>query len=837
MGTIFRSEPMQLVQLFIQIEAAPDTVEGLGNLNCIQFKDLNAHLSTFQRSFVNQVKRCDEMERKLRFFDTQLKKEQEIILEERGLTWDNVDLEAHKIDELERSYDDNFKTVTFDDLERTFSELESDLISMNTNQEALDRNYNELIELRHVLTKDNAFFSEVSDRMPLDDDVNSMGLLGERNVLELSPAVTSNITRAVKLGFVTGVIARSKFITFERVLWRATRGNLFMKHSDITEPIRDPHTGELVQKTVFIIYFQGERSQQKIKKICESFGANLYSCPETARERKELLNEASQRLDDLDKVLKRSKTHRRRILLVNIGRKINLWKDKVLKEKAIYHTMNMFNYDTGRKCLIAEGWCPKYATEQIINSMRKATETSGALVPSILAVVPTHDEPPTFFKTGKFTGAYQNIVDAYGVAHYREANPAVFTLITFPFLFAIMFGDFGHGIILALVGAYFVVREKKLAGNLNEMLQTAFDGRYMILLMGLFSIFTGLLYNEAFSIPLNILGSNWEYPEHHNETDTFIQAHSIDPNRAYEFGVDPGWGGSSNGLAFYNSLKMKMSIIFAVVHMSLGLFMGLTNHIHFGHFMDIWAEFVPQILFFWCLFGYMSFLIIFKWGTNWEGTQYGPPFLLNVMIQMFLSPVTLLPENKLFDGQHGLQIFLVILAVVCVPWMLLTKPFIMRRRHQVFMMSVPTGDEEEEVAVDSHHGVGADFDFGEMFIKQSIHTIEFVLGAISNTASYLRLWALSLAHSELSIVFWERLFITLLSFGDGSVGVQWFLVFIGFSAWAGVTTGVLLMMESLSAFLHALRLHWVEFQNKFYRGDGIQFIPFSFDNLVEDTDI
>ena len=58
-----------------------------------------------------------------------------------------------------------------------------------------------------------------------------------------------------------------------------------------------------MEKNVFIVFFQGERSQAKIKKICESFGANLYPCPETARERKELLTQVNGRLEDLETVI------------------------------------------------------------------------------------------------------------------------------------------------------------------------------------------------------------------------------------------------------------------------------------------------------------------------------------------------------------------------------------------------------------------------------------------------------------------------------------------------------------------------------------------------------
>merc|ERR1712100_310106 len=118
--------------------------------------------------------------------------------------------------------------------------------------------------------------------------------------------------------------------------------------------------------------------------------------------------------------------------------------------------------------------------------------------------------------------------------------------------------------------------------------------------------------------------------------------------------------------------------------------------------------------------------------------------------------------------------------------------------------------------------------FSEVLIHQCIETIEFVLGMVSNTASYLRLWALSLAHSELATVFWDKAMLSTLN-------MNWFATFIGFGIFAGVTFGVLLMMDVLECFLHALRLHWVEFQNKFYKADGIRFNPYSIKQTIKDS--
>lgn len=93
--------------------------------------------------------------------------------------------------------------------------------------------------------------------------------------------------------------------------------------------------------------------------------------------------------------------------------------------------------------------------------------------------------------------------------------------------------------------------------------------------MALFSIYTGMLYNEFFSVPLTIFGKGrWVCPTNPSFSDRVAIAFNHDlcptagsglvPGRGsgpYPMGVDPTWHGTRTELPFLNSIKMKMSVI------------------------------------------------------------------------------------------------------------------------------------------------------------------------------------------------------------------------------------------------------------------------------------
>lgn len=793
MGTLFRSQQMVLCQIFLQNEAAYASVSNLGEMGLVQFRDTNSSVSAFQRRFITQVRRCDEMERKLTYVESEILKD------------------SIRMDEVEGNpVAPQPKEII--DLESIFERLENELKEVNSNSDALKKTYFELSELKNVLIQAHSFFADQEAQLQVE-------------TLDQSTLVANEVSSAApsQHGFVTGVILRERIPAFEMMLWRVCRGKVFLKQAELGTALEDPITGVKLNKVVFMLFFQGDQLKSRVRKICDGFHATLYPCPETYEERENMLSGVKTRIEDLNEVLNQTQDHRRR-LLVNAARNIQIWLIKVRKVKAIYHTMNLFNQDVTKECLIAECWCASADLHRVQQALREATEESGGSIPSIVNLMQTKEQPPTYNILNKFTVGFQTIVDAYGVATYREVNPAPYTIITFPFIFAVMFGDCGHGLIMALFAFWMILSEKKLiaAKSDNEIWNTMFGGRYIIFLMGLFSIYTGLIYNDAFSKSINIFGTGWKIPSNFTIGERPI---SLDPNitfiddaQPYPFGLDPIWQQAKNKIMFLNSYKMKVSIVLGVSQMLFGVILSLWNHVHFRRPINIICEFIPQLVFLMALFGYLVIMIFVKWSIYTANEAACAPSLLISLINMFLmkysdEPCYLAP---MYNHQQGVQTALVILALLCIPWMLIPKPLITYfcvRRYQVSQNS----DHEEE-------------GFGDIFIHQSIHTIEYCLGSISHTASYLRLWALSLAHAQLSEVLWNMVMKFGLQFDDFT-GV--IVVYVIFAGWAVLTIGILLVMEGLSAFLHALRLHWVEFQSKFYEGQGYAFTPFSFKSIME----
>ncbi|KAJ1527881.1 hypothetical protein ONE63_007817 [Megalurothrips usitatus] len=844
MGSLFRSEEMTLCQLFLQSEAAYACVSELGELGLVQFRDLNPDVNAFQRKFVNEVRRCDEMERKLRYLEKEIKKDNIPVTD----TGENP--EAPQPREMI-------------DLEATFEKLENELREVNMNAESLKRNFLELTEVKHILRKTQVFFDEaaqgslVSYPQMADPsrEEEQVQLLGEEGMRAGGQA-------ALKLGFVAGVILRERIPAFERMLWRACRGNVFLRQAEIETPLEDPTTGDEVYKSVFIIFFQGDQLKTRVRKICEGFRASLYPCRETPADRREMAMSVMTRIEDLNTVLGQTQDHRHRVL-VAAAKNIKSWFIKVRKIKAIYHTLNLFNLDVTQKCLIAECWVPVLDMEAIQLALRRGTERSGSSVPPILNRMDTFEDPPTYNRTNKFTKAFQALVDAYGVANYREVNPAPYAIITFPFLFAVMFGDLGHGLIMFLFALYMVLKEKPLQAKKtdNEIWNIFFGGRYCLLLMGMFSMYTGIIYNDVFSKSLNVFGSHWK-SVYDLKTIMSAKDRTIDPKDAYTgtpypVGLDPIWQIASNKIVFLNAFKMKVSIILGVAQMLFGVVLSLWNHTYFGRRLDVYLLFIPQIIFLCFLFLYMVILMFIKWVTyeaNAAEMALSPtcaPSILITFINMVLFKAA--DEVKgcdpyMYGGQSGLQKLLVVIALLCVPWMLFAKPlYIMRNQKKAHLPLNNHANAVEENGgavhdLESQNAAAAqppahppaggheEEDMTELFIHSGIHTIEYVLGSVSHTASYLRLWALSLAHAQLSEVLWGMVMRLGLQIDGWFGGIA---VFLMFAFWSVLTVSILVLMEGLSAFLHTLRLHWVEFQSKFYSGTGYTFSPFAFEVILE----
>ena len=874
-------------------ESANEIMRALGNMkNSIEFEDLTKDDIEAKKNFGELIKRCDEMKKKIYdytriCYDFHLPFNYYKSFEEYSKDLTN---------DIQRR-DKKFGATYYDLIENEIIENDRRINELVDSHTQIREDLVSLIEKKHVLLK-----AEELVRTNLDFSNFSEAEPGENGIKQ---------GMGTNLNFMAGVVGSENEMKMKRMIFRISRGRAITAFYSLeinndeynltstvrergmsiatNQPDRIQLLSSLIQskdvgtintkKKIFTVIFTGSEENillTKLLKVCEVFQASRYPVPKNSEVKNEI-NKIEQEIKDKKNLMVTIEKNLHDFCIISntfegkTGYKYSLYRLFFEQEKMIYTTLN--------KCIIRDTfvdghvWIPTNNVEEVTNILQnlfkgeRETKTSAYLED----IPKTEDErPPTFIEINKFTSAFQSVVDTYGIPRYREINPGYFTIITFPFLFGVMFGDIGHGFILFLFAIYLCLFNDKIAKS-KSILKPLLFARYFLLLMGFFAVYCGLLYNDFLSIPLNF-GSCYDLSDLNlkkGSTTSKIE------NCNYKFGLDPVWYMSSNELGYINSLKMKLSVIFGVFHMVIGIILKGINAIFEKNFVELIFVFFPQIILMLILFGYMDFLIFVKWATHYEKEVFLykdketnktisynenliAPDIKSYLMSIFLNTghlpkdpqIIVNNETKTFEWKllanretlESIHIGIFICSFFCIIIMLLPKICInyanAKKKYNMYNNGQNINNDQNEEAqgfneqlVNPQREVEQP-NISNYIVECAIETIEFVLGTVSNTASYLRLWALSLAHSQLALVFFSKT-IVLVGNNSSSWVLNGFLLIFAVPVFTGATTLVLLFMDMMECFLHTLRLHWVEFQNKFYRADGYQFKPFCFSgNLV-----
>ena len=301
-------------------------------------------------------------------------------------------------------------------------------------------------------------------------------------------------------------------------------------------------------------------------------------------------------------------------------------------------------------------WIPKLQFNNLVQGLDAITSKEINFVSPKVSIVDQkleelHLHPPTSFHSNVLIESFQEMTNIYGVPRYKEINPAVFSIVSFSFMFGLMFGDIGHGLCLFVI-ALFIYNSK------DPSLKNFQGYSLMLVIMGFFAIFCGFVYNEFFSIPMITQSSCFQSNFKPKTTEC-----------VYTFGLDWIWSISNNETAFVNSFKMKFAIIIGVTQMIFGLVLKILNNFHFSNYLDLFTETIPQLVFMTLIFGYMVFCIFIKWILTFSGR-------INIsIIQMFINLThvdTPLLSNRL--TQEILQKTFLAISIFCLCIMLLVKP-------------------------------------------------------------------------------------------------------------------------------------------------------------------
>lgn len=267
------------------------------------------------------------------------------------------------------------------------------------------------------------------------------------------------------------------------------------------------------RRSVYIIVFQtGPHIKEKIERICDSFTGQRYEIPDLPQIPANIQKVQNSIVDARNVYYKTKKSLKQQLTIFDripgeageddakkASSTIYIYKMFLAKEKALYLNLNMMKWQN--QCFIGYFWGPNEYENKIRSALQnyQAVRMDGYDNHTIAK--------PTHFKPNEVSAMFQLVVDTYGIPSYLEANPALISTVTFPFLFGMMFGDMGHGSILLIFALVLVFGNSRLK---DSMIKDLLPLRYMLMFMGICATYSGFIYNEFFAMQINIFSSCYD---------------------------------------------------------------------------------------------------------------------------------------------------------------------------------------------------------------------------------------------------------------------------------------------------------------------------------------
>ena len=899
----------------------------------IEFIDITENDLEAKKSFAPSIKRCENIEIKLneleKFaneFNIPIEHYKEYKEFKAALNKDQQKRQVKDnsyFDFVENEILEEYKTIC--DLYESYNKIKENLIIEIQRKITLEKYFS--LTAATIIDQNNPHGkrkSSINNNIILNSKESNRNIINNILNQSMSNASVDSIVRENQYESITGLCFAKDELRMKRMIFRVSHDKVLCTYFDAEFP--EEFKPKEPMKIFVMFCPKIDYLIAKMIKVCDVYNCPRFDVPDNylgnadsyAGHVMEILPDISEKILEHKNYLFEAKKSLKSYLedYILIKKRLQLYKIYFKREKLIY--LNLSKCNCGDNFIDGEIWVLQKNFEKLQNAISSSFDDDSTA--TFIDLKDYGMDRPTYIEVNDFTYPFQEIVNQYGIPNYHEINPGYFTIITFPFLFGIMFGDIGHGLILLVITLYLFYLANKNRRNINgainsdelplnnlnnnninildsnddSMLKSFVQYRYFFLLCSIFAIFCGFMYNEFFAIPLNLFGTCYT-----SEKNGELILEKIKGEKCvYPIGLDPSWIGTNNELTFSNSLKMKLSIIVGVLHMMLGIFIRGINNLNKKNMFAFYFEFIPQFLFMGLMFGYLITMIYYKWGTDYDNNTDDAPSLLSIMINMAIKLGEIdgepLFESFLGFSQESINQMILVFCILLVPVMLFVKPiqFYLRksrtkgisyRKEEMSLIQNENKNEDnlninedkednfnnednanlnnsgdyslslsQESAIKPNELYSqlykaqklkykeeskTKFQFIELFIGQLIEVIEYVLGTVSNTASYLRLWALSLAHTALSHVFIEKTFIGYIQNDQVNIVSSVIGVFIYFLVFLLATAFILIFMDAMECVLHTLRLHWVEFQNKFYKGDGYLFEPFSFKNIFNNDEI